>query len=248
MLNTLLVEDNASYRESLHQLLAGHFPLMQIAEAADEQEALSQALAQRFDLIFTDIRLPHGNGLDLTRSIKQFYIDTVICILTSYNLLEYREAAIENGADRFMVKGESTEAEIVSLVESFLRTRFISLLIMSDRHSCEQLNALLSIHWPLMVTQVAMDAATGLGQTRRLKPDLVLLEMGMPGVRTVDLVHDIRAVSPYTLLVGMTDDVVPVPHGMAMDWGLDHCVSSTPFGYTRLVTILNAIHPEQTHH
>lgn len=120
MLNVLIVEDNAAYRQSLHHLLAERFPALQIAEAADGEDALHQALARRYDFIFMDIRLPHGNGLDLTKTIKTVFADSVICVISSYAMLEYREAAFRNGADHFLVKGESTGGDIVGLVESRL--------------------------------------------------------------------------------------------------------------------------------
>jgi CheY-like chemotaxis protein len=123
MLNVLIVEDNAAYRQSLHHLLAERFPALQVAEAADGQDGLDQALARRYDFIFMDIRLPQGNGLDLTRTIKTVFADSVICVISSYAMLEYREAAFRNGADHFLVKGESTDVEIVGLVESRLQTR-----------------------------------------------------------------------------------------------------------------------------
>jgi DNA-binding NarL/FixJ family response regulator len=132
MLSTLIVEDNATYRQSLHHLLEKRFPSMEIAEAADGEDALHQALSRRFDLIFMDIRLPHGNGISLTKTIKTVFVDSLICIITNHSIVEYREAAFQNGADHFIVKGESTEAEIGDLVESWLRTRFISLIIVSD--------------------------------------------------------------------------------------------------------------------
>jgi DNA-binding NarL/FixJ family response regulator len=118
MLKVLIVEDNAAYRQSLLRLLAERFPFMQTAEAADAEDALRQALSGSFDLIFMDIRLPRGNGLDLTKSIKTDFPDVVICVISSHAILEYREAAFRNGADRFIVKGESTEVEMVDLVES----------------------------------------------------------------------------------------------------------------------------------
>jgi DNA-binding NarL/FixJ family response regulator len=120
MLRVLIVEDNAAYRQSLHQLLAERFPAMQIVETADAEDALRQALSRCFGLIFMDIRLPQGNGLDLTKAIKKVFPACVICVISSYAMLEYREAAFRNGADHFMVKGESTEVQIVGLVESLL--------------------------------------------------------------------------------------------------------------------------------
>jgi YesN/AraC family two-component response regulator len=121
MFKVLIVEDNAAYRQSLHHLLAERFPAMQIAEAADGEDALRQALSLRFSLIFMDIRLPRGSGLDLTKTIKGVFPDSVICVISSYAMLEYREAAFRNGADHFMVKGEAGGVEkIVDLVVSLL--------------------------------------------------------------------------------------------------------------------------------
>ncbi len=248
MLNTLIVEDNAAYRQSLNQLLAGRFPSMQIAEAADGEEALRHALSRRFDLIFMDVRLPGGNGLDLTKTIKSIFVDAVICVITSHDILEYREAAFRNGADHFMVKGESTDAEIVGLIESLLQTRFITLIIVSDMLFRKQLNMLLSIHWPVMILEEAVDATTGLGYAQTLKPDLVLLELGLPGARVVELAHEIRAGSPQATLIGLADDALPACRQTAIDFAVDYCVPLSPDGHTRLVTLVSSLQTERAHH
>jgi len=248
MLNTLIVEDNAAYRQSLNQLLAGRFPSMQIAEAADGEEALRQTLSRRFDLIFMDIRLPRGNGLDLTKAIKTDFVDSMICVITSYDILEYREAAFRNGADHFMVKGESTEAEIIGLVESWLRTRFITLVIVNDKLYRKQLNLLLSIHWPTMIVAEALNATTGLSHVAALKPNMVLLELELPGSSIKELIRDIRAECPHATLIGMKNDALPAWQPTVNDHGVDYCVPLTPMGHTELVAILNALQSEQTHH
>jgi len=247
MLNTLIVEDNATYRQSLRHLLAGRFPEMLIAEAADAEEALRQALSRRFDLIFTDIRLPHGNGLSLTKTIKTDFADSMVCVITSHDILEYREAAFQNGADYFMVKGESTEAEIIDLVESWLRARVITLVIVSDALYRKQLNLLLSIHWPAMVVAEAMDAAAGLGYLVALKPDIVLLELGLPVGSIDELVRDIRAECPHATLIGMADDALPAWRATP-GHTVDYRVPLTPMGHTELVAIVNSLQPERAHH
>ena len=126
MLKVLIVEDNAAYRQSLRQLLAERFPAMQIAEAADARDALRHTLSRRFDLIFMDIRLPRGNGLALTKTIKTVFPAVVICVISSYAILEYREVALRNGADHFMVKGQLTGVEIIGLVESLLQKKLVT--------------------------------------------------------------------------------------------------------------------------
>jgi len=247
-MNTLIVEDNASYRQSLRNLLAGRFPLMHIAEAADGEEAIRHGLSQRFDLIFVDVRLPDGNGLDLTRTIKSLFVNSMVCVITSYDILEYRDAAFHNGADHFMVKGESTEAEIVGLIESWLRTHFVALSIVSDALYRKQISMLLAIHWPVMIVEGAADAETGLRHVAALNPDLVLLELAMPGVPVVELIRRIRAMIPRAALIGMADEVVPAFREAILETGLDHCVPLTPMGHTQLVAIVNSIHSKQTRH
>ena len=81
MFNTLLVEDNVSYRQTLADVLLLHFPSIGVDEAGDGNEALSKVEYLRPDLIFMDIQLPGGNGLDVTREIKRIYGDIVIVIL-----------------------------------------------------------------------------------------------------------------------------------------------------------------------
>ena len=122
-LNTLIVDDNDAFRQSLHRVLARHFPSMRVAEAADGEGAL-HSVAQRLpDLIFMDISLPGRNGLALTRIIKNVYTRPMICVITSHDLPEYRDAARHSGADHFILKGESTEAAIVSIVDGMLAGR-----------------------------------------------------------------------------------------------------------------------------
>ena len=108
MFNTLLVEDNVSYRRILSDALLLHFPLIGVDEAGNGREALSKVEYQRPDLIFMDIQLPGENGLEVTKEIKRVYNDIVVVILTSNDLPEYRQQAFRNGADYFLSKGDDT--------------------------------------------------------------------------------------------------------------------------------------------
>jgi DNA-binding NarL/FixJ family response regulator len=56
-----------------------------------------------------DIRLPGENGLELTKKIKRNNPGIITVILTSYDLLEYRQAARESMADYFVPKGSSIQ-------------------------------------------------------------------------------------------------------------------------------------------
>ena len=120
MFRTLLVEDNRPFRESLKETLGLQVPSMEIIEAGDGREALEKVDDLCPDLIFMDIQLPGENGLTLTKRIKTNRPKTIIVILTSHDLPEYREAASRHGADHFISKGLSTREEILAVVESVL--------------------------------------------------------------------------------------------------------------------------------
>jgi two-component system response regulator DegU len=107
MFNTLIVEDNAGFRQALSDVLLSYFPMISVDEAGDGEEALSKVEYQRPNLIFMDAQLPGENGLEITKKIKLVYDDIVIVILTIHDLPEYRQEAFRNGADCFLSKGDN---------------------------------------------------------------------------------------------------------------------------------------------
>ncbi|MBU1395929.1 MAG: response regulator [Gammaproteobacteria bacterium] len=246
MINVLIAEDNAAYRQTLHQVLSGRFPFMQITETADGKDALHQALARPYDLIFMDIRLPQGNGLDLTRAIKAVFADSVICVITSHDLPEYRDAALRNGADRFMVKGESTGEEIISVVDALLQARYRTLIVVSDALLRRQLATLLSIRWPLMIVAEAANMTEAFDRAVALTPDLVLLDLGLPEIRGFERVRDIREASAQARLIGLTSDCMSSFLARATDLGVDYFVPLDPA--TELVSLVGALQQAPAHH
>jgi len=143
--------------------------------AAGVQEALAKVDSMQPDLIFADMRLPDGNGLDFTRSVRAARMESVIVVLTSHDLPEYRDAAIRSGADRFMSKGSINISEIFSVVESVLVTRFRVLVVAEDAAFSEQMDVFLSRGWPRAVVVCAADWEETLDTADTLKPDLIVV-------------------------------------------------------------------------
>ena len=120
MFKTMLVEDNAIFRESLRDSLQLQFPAMEIAEAGNGEEALKRIGPLSPNLIFMDVRLPGQNGLELTEKIKKLHPEIIIIILTNYDLPEYREAAARFKADHFLSKDSMTQQDVSVIVKSIL--------------------------------------------------------------------------------------------------------------------------------
>lgn len=118
MLRVLIVEDNHIFREAFKNRLNDNFPSMVVEEASNGDEALQKIGRTPPHLIFMDIRLPGANGLQLTQKMKKDLPGIHIAILTDYDLPEYRQAAVEYGADRFFVKNAFNWGEVEALVKS----------------------------------------------------------------------------------------------------------------------------------
>ena len=120
LFRTLIVEDNPLFRQTIADILSTQFPSMVVEEVADGKTALQKIEDAIPDLVFMDIKLPGENGLHLTEHIKKKHPEIVVAILTSYDWPEYRDAAYKFGANYFIMKGSSTNKEIVELIESIL--------------------------------------------------------------------------------------------------------------------------------
>ena len=107
MVRTLIVEDDGPFRSMLKELLQERFPQLDIEVAKDAGQALELAQSFEPELVFTDIRLPRGNGLDLSVDIKARYPRAVIIVLSSHDLPEYRNVIQSSSADHFLFKHAS---------------------------------------------------------------------------------------------------------------------------------------------
>jgi DNA-binding NarL/FixJ family response regulator len=204
MFHTLIAEDNTTFRQALKEMLTRRFPFMNIHEASDGTQALDQAKAEHHDLVFMDIKMPGMNGLDVTRAIKSDNRDAIVCVVTAYDLPEYREAAHDSGADHFIVKDESTEAVVVALVEAILSRRLKALIIEDDDSFRSLLHEMLTLQWPRMIVAEAGDGPQALREAASLMPDLLLLDLDLPAGSGLDLLLPISTGQQAPVIVIIT--------------------------------------------
>ena len=69
-MKTLIVEDNTAQREHVERLLTERLPqALPLACAADGEQALARARAERPELLLLDIQLPGMNGIEVARAV-----------------------------------------------------------------------------------------------------------------------------------------------------------------------------------
>jgi CheY-like chemotaxis protein len=81
MCKTWIGEDNVTFRQMLKESLCYRFPTMEIEEEPDGRNLFNKIAFFHPKIVFMDIRLPGGNGLELTKKIKKNYPDIIIVIM-----------------------------------------------------------------------------------------------------------------------------------------------------------------------
>lgn len=241
MFRALIVEDNPVFRRSLHELLERRYPFMRIAEAGDGEEALHQVASQQPDLVLTDVRLAPGSGLDVTQVVKATHGEAIVCVIAACDSPESRDAALRSGADHFLVRSGSTEAQIAAVVDSILAARVKTLIIEDDASFRRALDEILSARWPSMVVDEAEDGPDGLEHVAALKPDVVLLDLRLPSASGLDLVGAIRARHGDSVIVIVTAYDLPEYREAASRAGVPHFIAKTEAVADEVVEIVNAI-------
>ena len=113
----LIIENNATFRNTLKNFLQSRFPAMALEEAQNGEEALQKATYFRPDIIFMDIKLP-TEAAAINEKLKNMFPKVTSVLFTNYDPNEYRGAAEESGANYVLQKGVSTAEEIEGLVDS----------------------------------------------------------------------------------------------------------------------------------
>lgn len=116
----LLVEDHKIVREGTRQLLELVPDFEVVGEAGDGVEALDLVDRLRPQVVLMDVRLPHMNGLEATRTIKQRHPQTLVLILSAYEDDYYVFPLLESGANGYLLKTASG-SDLEMAVRTILR-------------------------------------------------------------------------------------------------------------------------------
>jgi signal transduction histidine kinase/DNA-binding response OmpR family regulator/ligand-binding sensor domain-containing protein len=117
----LIAEDHPQVRALVRKHVAARY---RVLEASDGRRALELARKHIPDLIVTDVMMPHMDGMELTRAVKNDPdIGFVpVLLLTARADVEDRVAAYDLGADAYLAKPFETR-ELVARVDGLIRER-----------------------------------------------------------------------------------------------------------------------------
>src|ERR1700761_2330796 len=121
MSRILIIEDDKKMSDALSSGLqaAGY----DVLTAGSAEEGFYLVHSRHPDLLLLDLTLPHRNGLDILKQLRQEGVDMRVLILTSHNTVDDRVAGLSTGADDYLGKPFSFP-ELLARIDALLR-RFL---------------------------------------------------------------------------------------------------------------------------
>jgi two-component system response regulator DevR len=116
----LLADDHEVVRVGIKALLHQHTDLNVVAEAANGEEAVQQALIHHPNVVVMDIRMPGLSGVDACRKIMDQLPETRVIMLTSFAEDDLLFAAIRAGASGYVLKRIGSD-DLVRTIQSVAR-------------------------------------------------------------------------------------------------------------------------------
>jgi two-component system NtrC family response regulator len=116
MARILIVDDDHIVCQSIASVVErmGHEPYM----VSTLKEATTRAHSEPFDLVYLDVRMPDGNGLDVLPKLKEASGSPEVIIMTGYGDPDGAELAIKNGAWDYIEKPASVQSMSLPLTRA----------------------------------------------------------------------------------------------------------------------------------
>jgi two-component system, NarL family, response regulator DegU len=105
-IRVLIADDHRDFRKVVHDFLNQLPNVSVVGEACDGDDAVEQVGRLNPDVVLMDIKMPHKNGFEATRIIKERWPATKVLIATLHDDMAYRMQAQEARADGFISKSD----------------------------------------------------------------------------------------------------------------------------------------------
>ncbi|MCV6574975.1 MAG: response regulator transcription factor [Cohaesibacter sp.] len=179
-LRIVIADDHALVRDGIRARLELEDNLEIVAEAENGQQAIDYTRLYHPDIVILDISMPHMNGLEAAKVIRQHNRTCGILFLSMYDNPEYVQAAMATGANGFLLKDVCTQGMVSAIASvaagGFYFSKNVSLSALKEETEKNDPN-------PYNLTDRERDVLLGIANGKANKE--IAQDLGI-GVRTVE--------------------------------------------------------------
>ncbi|KJD35945.1 chemotaxis protein CheY [Tamlana sedimentorum] len=131
MKHILLIEDDVAFSEMLKHFLERHKYKVDLCYNINNASKLLNT--KKYNLIFTDLRLPDGDGISLLKQVKQTDFKIPVVLMTSYAEVSTAVQAMKQGAFDYISK-PFNPSEVLEVISNALEVKAINKESSSNEH------------------------------------------------------------------------------------------------------------------
>jgi DNA-binding NtrC family response regulator len=98
----LIAEDNELSRDNLAELLRSYG--YEVKGVGDGRQAMDVFIDDKYDLVITDLKMPHVDGLHLLKFVKEVNPESIVIMITGYGTVNSAVEAMKLGAFDYITK------------------------------------------------------------------------------------------------------------------------------------------------
>jgi DNA-binding NtrC family response regulator len=206
MIKILIVDDEQAIFDSIKKPF--YYIGFTFFNAKTARKALSVFEKNKPKIIFLDIIMPDVDGLDLLKQFKQLDPGVIVIMVTAKGDAETQKRAMALGADEYMTKPFSfDDLRVVAIrkIEKLLGKsgpmQKPHILIVDDEEKARQnLRNFISPRYDCEIFE-ASDGESAVTKVKAIKPDIILLDIRMPGISGMEAINEIKQLSPDTRII-----------------------------------------------
>ena len=104
MYKILIVDDEAIERRCISFILENSKYSLEIEEAENGQKAYERLQEKEFDILFSDVKMPFMDGIELVSVAHKLQPDLQMVIFSGYGEFEYAKKAMASGVSNYVLK------------------------------------------------------------------------------------------------------------------------------------------------
>src|SRR5688572_2040075 len=121
-ITVVIVDDHKLIRQMWEIMFAGNSEIEITGESATVDQAIEMIKIKRPDIVFLDINLAQGSGMDAVPLIRKFSPGTRIIAVSMHNQPAYAKKMLQLGAKGYVTKNSAHE-EIFKAIEEVMNGR-----------------------------------------------------------------------------------------------------------------------------
>ena len=240
----LIVDDSPTTRTSLSRRLEqlGN----RVVQAQDGQQGLERALTGRFDLIISDVDMPHMDGFTFCKEIKNNPATRSVPVVMLSSLDDDRniDRGFQSGASAYVSKAEAQEelyATVARVLDQFKSHHRHLILVVDDSPTIRSLvgGELESAGFRVSIAKDGKDALAAL---EKEPPNLILSDINMPvmdGIALCKTIHENNGWADIPFVTMSTNSDRAIMRRM-LEWGASAYLVK-PFNLEQLVITIEKL-------